>query len=104
MTRTVIAAAVLAAALSLGGCAAGPNMLGNAPDEEGRVAGFGLGVWHGIIAPVTFVISLFSERVNLYEVRNNGGWYNFGFLIGAWIALSGPAHAGARRRRDRSRE
>lgn len=104
MTRIAIAALVLAAALLLGGCAAGPNTLGNAPDPEGRVAGFGLGVWHGVIAPVTFVISLFSERVHLYEVHNNGGWYNFGFLIGAWIALAGPAHGGSRRRRSRSRE
>ena len=52
MKRITIAALVLATALLLGGCAAGPNALGNAPDPEGHVAGFGLGVWHGVIAPV----------------------------------------------------
>ena len=100
MTRIVIAVVVLVAALLLAGCAAGPNSLGNSPDDEGRVAGFGRGLWHGVITPITFVISLFSERVHLYEVHNNGGWYNFGFMIGAWMALAGPAHAGSRRRRN----
>ena len=100
MTRTVITVVVLAAALLLGGCAAGPNTLGNSPNEEGYVAGFGRGLWHGLIAPITFVISLFTDRVELYEVRNNGGWYNFGFLLGAGISLAGPSHAGTHRRRD----
>lgn len=99
MTRTVIAVIVLVAALLLSGCAAGPNTLGDSPDDEGRVAGFGRGLWHGVIAPVTFVISLFTDRVELYEVHNNGGWYNFGFLIGAGFSLAGPSHAGSHRRR-----
>lgn len=99
MNRTVIAVVILAAALLLGGCAAGPNTLGDSPDDEGRVAGFGRGLWHGVIAPITFVISLFTDRVELYEVHNNGGWYNFGFLLGAGVSLAGPSHA-HRRRRD----
>ena len=104
MKRTVIVLAVLGTALLLAGCAAGPNALVGSADDEGRLAGFWLGIWHGVIAPVTFVISLFSERVHLYEVHNNGGWYNFGFMIGLWTSVAGPAHAGARKRRHRSRE
>ena len=73
MKRTVIVLAVLGAALLLAGCAAGPNTLVGSADDEGLLAGFWLGIWHGVIAPVTFVISLFSERVHLYEVHNNGG-------------------------------
>jgi len=40
--------------------------------KGGSVAGFWLGLWHGLIAPITFVISLFSDNVNFYEVHNNG--------------------------------
>ncbi len=48
-------------------------------------AGFFRGIWHGVIAPFSFVISLFTDRISLYEVYNNGGWYDFGFVIGAGI-------------------
>jgi len=70
------------AVVVLAGCTAGPNTMVNTPTEEGTVAGFWLGLWHGIIAPVTFVISLFSDTVHVYEVHNSGNWYNFGFLLG----------------------
>ena len=70
-------------------CAPGPNQLARTPDREGGVAGFWLGLWHGLIAPITFIVSLFSDKVSLYEVHNSGGWYNFGFVLGAGLFLSG---------------
>ncbi|MBU4269134.1 MAG: hypothetical protein KJ808_09860 [Acidobacteria bacterium] len=70
-------------------CAPGPNKLTKTPDLEGEVAGFWLGLWHGLIAPITFIVSLFSDKVTLYEVHNSGGWYNFGFVLGAGLFLSG---------------
>lgn len=70
-------------------CAPGVNAQLDVPSAEGIVAGFWLGLWHGVIAPITFVISLFSERVELYEVHNNGGWYNAGFLLGLSIVFGG---------------
>jgi len=70
-------------------CAAGPNAQRSVADSAGHVAGFWLGLWHGIIAPVTFIVSLFSDRVNLYEVHNNGNWYNLGFALGAGILFGG---------------
>ncbi len=45
-------------------------------------AGFWQGLWHGLIVPITFVISLFSSTVEIYERANNGPWYDFGFLVG----------------------
>jgi len=45
-------------------------------------AGFFAGLWHGIISPITFIVSLFHDGVAIYEVNNSGGWYDFGFLIG----------------------
>jgi hypothetical protein len=84
-------------ALMLGACAPGINPEVGTALEGGDVAGFWLGLWHGLIAPVTFVISLFTDGVNLYEVHNNGNWYDLGFVLGAGI-LFGGGGAGAKRR------
>jgi len=59
------------------GCAAGnPQFTSEGP------AGFWYGIWHGLISFVTLVIGLFYDNVQVYEVDNTGGWYDFGFLIG----------------------
>jgi len=55
---------------------------------EAKPAGFWAGFWHGNIAAITFVVSLFNKGVSIYETHNNGGWYNFGFLLGV-SAMSG---------------
>lgn len=86
-TRALLLA--LAGMLLLAACAAGPNPeIGQAP-PDGDVAGFWLGLWQGFIAPVTFFISLFTDNVSIYEVHNNGNWYDFGFVVGAGLLLSG---------------
>lgn len=90
---------VLLAMLALAACAAGPNLSVDEPSAGGDVAGFWLGLWHGIIVPVTWLISLFSDTVNIYEVHNNGGWYDTGFLIGAGVFLGGGGAGAGRRRR-----
>ncbi len=96
--RTALVVFAIVALLALTGCAPGPNSERRVPDREGDVAGFWLGLWQGIIVPITFVVSLFNDRVNVYEVHNNGGWYNFGFVLGAGVLLGGSA-AGSRKRR-----
>lgn len=73
----------------LSSCVAGPNKLEKTPDDEGKVAGFWKGLWHGLISPITFIISVFNKNVRFYEVHNNGNWYNFGFVLGAGLFLSG---------------
>lgn len=101
--RTVVrrAAAVVAGLvllLTLSACAAA----GNPEASSAAEAGFWLGLWHGLITPVTFVISLFTDGVGIYEVANSGAWYDFGYVIGLSIAFSGTAGSGAaasRRRR-----
>ncbi|MEP6629688.1 MAG: hypothetical protein ABJA89_04420 [Lapillicoccus sp.] len=55
------------------------------PDD----AGFSLGVWQGFIAPIAFLVSLFNHSVGIYEVHNNGGWYNSGFIAGRLIFCGG---------------
>ena len=39
--------------------------------------GFFGGLWHGIIAPFSFVGSLFFDDIAMYAVNNTGGWYDF---------------------------
>ncbi len=79
------------------GCAAGANPM----QGSGTEAGFLLGLWHGFIAPIAFVVSLFNHQVGIYEVYNNGGWYNFGFVFGASVFFGGGGGAGARATRRR---
>ena len=97
MSRIRIAVVLVGATLLLSACVAGVNPEVGVSPPDGDVAGFWLGLWHGIIAPVTFVISLFTESVSLYEVHNNGNWYDFGFVLGAGI-LFGGGGLGTRRR------
>ncbi|HEX2694657.1 MAG TPA: hypothetical protein VHP61_02805 [Acidobacteriota bacterium] len=81
--------ALLAIVLVVASCVPGPNPAERTPDSDGNVAGFLSGLWHGFISPVTFIISLFSKSIRFYEVHNTGGWYNFGFVLGAGLFLSG---------------
>ena len=56
--------------------------------------GFLGGLWHGFIAPASFILSLFMDNVAMYAVNNNGGWYDFGFVLGAGILFGGSGRAG----------
>ena len=47
-----------------------------------QAPGFLLGLWHGFIFPVAWLVSLFSSKVAIYAVPNNGGWYDFGYFLG----------------------
>jgi hypothetical protein len=51
-----------------------------APTEH--TYGFWGGLWHGLITPFSFVGSLIWDDVAVYAVNNNGGWYDFGLLLG----------------------
>jgi hypothetical protein len=44
--------------------------------------GFWGGLWHGIVAPFSFFGSLIWDDISMYAVNNNGGWYDFGFILG----------------------
>ena len=51
--------------------------------------GFWGGLWHGIIVIFSFIGSLFSDDIAIYAYNNNGGWYDFGFVLGAIIIVKG---------------
>jgi len=71
--------------------------------ETGRPANFWAGLWHGLIIIVTFVVSLFTKDVGVYESNNVGWGYNLGFILGCMISLGGGARS-VRHRRRRWRE
>ena len=82
-------AGLLVSVALLTGCAGQNPLIGTA--GRSGVAGFWSGVWHGIICPIAFAISLFNHAYSIYEVHNRGHWYDFGFILGAgaWGILRG---------------
>lgn len=56
---------------------------------EGHQYGFWGGLWHGLICPFSFIGSLFSDDIAVWAPNNNGGWYAFGFLLGAGALIGG---------------
>jgi hypothetical protein len=83
--------------LILAACAPGPNVLKGTPGDRDSVAGFWTGLWQGFIAPFVFLVSLFRHDMNIYEVHNNGAWYNFGYLFGVMCFFGGGGHKTRRR-------
>jgi hypothetical protein len=90
-SKTLTLAAIITLSIALTSCAPGPNTLVQTSNVP---AGFWYGFWHGSIAPITFVISLFNENVNIYEIKNNGDWYNFGYLLGSYLLGIGAFSTG----------
>jgi hypothetical protein len=81
-----VAAIVLSAllVLTLAGCFPGGGT--NTPADP---AGFFKGIWHGWIAPLSLIVSLFDGAVRLYEPNNSGWWYDCGFYIAVISGFGG---------------
>jgi hypothetical protein len=90
-----VAAGVALLVVLLAGCAAS----GNEAADSANDAGFWLGLWQGFIAPIAFIVSLFNDSVGIYEVDNNGAWYDFGYVFGMSLFFGGGAGAGSKGRR-----
>lgn len=76
--RILLMIVLLAVAVVFSGCAQSHTIT----DMPGKVYGFWGGIWHGIILPIAWIVSLFNDSVAIYAVNNNGGWYDFGFIMG----------------------
>lgn len=59
----------------------------------GHEYGFWGGLWHGIIAPFSFIGSMFNDSIDVFAKNNNGGWYDFGFLWGVGALIGGGSKA-----------
>lgn len=84
-TRTVLVALAGLALLGLAACATRP--MGHASDPA-----FLRGLIDGLLAPISFVLSLFSDTIRMYAFPNIGRWYDFGFLIGLSVWGGGGSH------------
>jgi len=71
--------------------------------DTGRPANFWAGLWHGLIIVITFIVSLFTSDVRIYEVNNVGWGYNLGFILGCCISLGGGARS-VRHRKAKKRD
>ena len=56
---------------------------------SGAPANFWLGLWQGLIVFLSFIASWFDNNIVLYQVNNNGFWYNLGYVIGLIILGAG---------------
>jgi hypothetical protein len=63
-------------------------------------ANFLWGIWHGWMAPLSLIVSIFTENIRIYEVYNTGFWYDFGF----YMAILGGFGSLATRRKKKRRD
>lgn len=49
------------------------------------------GLIDGLLAPISFVVSLFNDGVRMYAFPNIGRWYDLGFLLGISVWGGGAA-------------
>ena len=85
LTLVVLTFALTACIAKQSGAAVSPNG-----------PGFLDGVLHGFIFPVAWAVSLFTDKIAVYDVPNSGGWYNFGYFIG--IVFLGVGARSSKRR------
>ena len=57
--------------------------------------GFFRGLWDGFIFFWSWIVSLFVPEVAIYQVPNNGGWYDFGYFLGI-VVFGAGARGGTR--------
>jgi len=76
--------------LLISGCADSVSFEAAAEMES---VGFWYGLWHGLILPISFIVSLFSESTAIYATYNNGGWYDLGFVLGVSMTFGGSGSA-----------
>jgi hypothetical protein len=100
-SKKLVATTLVLGTVLLAACMPGPNPVAHQAAGGHALAGFWLGLWHGFIVWVTFIVSLFDGRVSVYEVHNNGALYNLGFVIGAACLHGGGGATASRRRRSR---
>lgn len=77
--------------LILASCAKGVNV--NQCISDSHIYGFWGGLWHGFIAFFDLIGMLFFDDVVVYAPNNNGGWYAFGFCLGAGLIVGGSSKA-----------
>ena len=89
MKHALKLAAAAALALCLAACVAGSGESAHAA-SGGLVSQFVLGIWHGVIGPITLLVEIVNAllphvlpwKAHLYEVKAASAAYDVGFVIG----------------------
>ena len=87
--RALKLTAAAAAFLALAACAAGTPEAAHAA-SGGLLSQFVLGLWHGMIAPVTLIVEIINRlaphllpwKVHLFETKGTDVAYDLGFYLG----------------------
>jgi len=79
----------IAACLLLAACAPGSADSAHAA-SSGPISEFALGLWHGIISPITLIVEIINRllahilpwQAHLYETKAESVFYDAGFYLG----------------------
>ena len=83
--KTMFWGFIILGVLALTGCA---DFVSFSEASGIEPVGFWYGLWHGLILPFAWIGSLFSDNISIYAIYNNGGWYDFGFILGCGALCS----------------
>lgn len=50
--------------------------------DQTHLKGFWYGIAHGATSLALFIWGLFNDSIKIYDVNNNGSWYDLGFMLG----------------------
>ncbi len=76
-------------------------MPGGGSSSAEEPAGFFMGIWHGWIAPISLLWSLFIDSsVRIYETNNTGWWYDFGFYMAIIGGFGSIAFSRTKKKKD----
>ncbi len=64
---------------------------GDGKNSTANPAGFFTGIWHGWIAPISLIVSIFNKDIGIYETYNTGFWYDLGFYMAIISGFGGLA-------------
>lgn len=87
-SRPTILLGLVLLAGALSACATQPHPSAASPP------GFFMGIFHGFTILFSLIGSIFTDH-RIYAFPNSGGWYDFGYFLGASMFLGGSG-AGAR--------
>jgi hypothetical protein len=81
-SRIIVFLICIFTALLLSSCAHQPETMAYEPP------GFFSGVLHGFLILFSLIGSIFMD-IRIYAFPNSGGWYDFGYVLGAIMFLGG---------------
>jgi hypothetical protein len=64
---------------------------GDGANTSEHLAGFFMGIWHGWIAPISLIGSIFNDNIGIYEIYNKGFWYDLGYYMAIISGFGGLA-------------